>query len=320
MLMFRTQYQWASEVGAGWRHAPPLRALRPTQPGLGAHAAVARVHAGAERQDQLATTSSRAAAAAGVGPGAWSTTGTGADIVLQDPSQVMCSAPSSGQHQQRSQHRSGGDGSTSSSTSAHTKATRRGGSSRTNERGSPRPARPLAAVAAALFAVGLLLATPLAPPPAHALVPAQQQEEEETLSNVPGQLGSSAGDETQRQPLSRLMAGANKRGIESCTRKCVPTCVRGGEGGSFCCRAAEAARRWMPLARKGLRPWEALGGSGPRFAGECLGCFERQRHHATAPDSCCPPLQVHLAWALSACAASPAASCSRSPTAHALTA
>lgn len=68
----------------------------------------------------------------------------------------------------------------------------------------------------------------LTDPPAAAAVQ-QLEEEEETLSNIPGQLDSSRED-TQRQPLSRLMQGSNKRAIEACTRKCVPTCVRGGEG------------------------------------------------------------------------------------------
>jgi len=30
--------------------------------------------------------------------------------------------------------------------------------------------------------------------------------------------------------LGALVSGKNKGAIESCTRKCVPTCVRGGEG------------------------------------------------------------------------------------------
>lgn len=31
-------------------------------------------------------------------------------------------------------------------------------------------------------------------------------------------------------PLSSVVSGPKKREIEGCTRKCVPTCIRGGEG------------------------------------------------------------------------------------------
>jgi len=30
--------------------------------------------------------------------------------------------------------------------------------------------------------------------------------------------------------LSSLLSGSNKKQVESCTRRCVPTCIRGGEG------------------------------------------------------------------------------------------
>lgn len=53
------------------------------------------------------------------------------------------------------------------------------------------------------------------------------------MANVPGQLGSSAGDTETPRRLSSLMAeggGASKRAVEGCTRKCLPTCVRGGGG------------------------------------------------------------------------------------------
>ncbi len=33
-------------------------------------------------------------------------------------------------------------------------------------------------------------------------------------------------------PLSSVVGGPKKKEIESCTRKCVPTCIRGGEGRS----------------------------------------------------------------------------------------
>ncbi|WIA35308.1 hypothetical protein OEZ86_003763 [Tetradesmus obliquus] len=46
--------------------------------------------------------------------------------------------------------------------------------------------------------------------------------------NVPSEL--SAAGETAAPALSSLMAGSNRKQVEGCTRKCVPTCIRGGEG------------------------------------------------------------------------------------------
>ncbi|GBF98178.1 hypothetical protein Rsub_10678 [Raphidocelis subcapitata] len=79
------------------------------------------------------------------------------------------------------------------------------------------------AALAALASAALLLLQP-APPPAAAAA------DKDTFENVPGQLGSSGDDVRSRQPLSRLMQGKTGRAVEGCTRKCVPTCVRGGEG------------------------------------------------------------------------------------------
>ncbi|KIZ07511.1 hypothetical protein MNEG_0445 [Monoraphidium neglectum] len=71
----------------------------------------------------------------------------------------------------------------------------------------------------------VLVLSPAAPPPAAATA-----DTGDTFENVPGRLGAAGADAERQQPLSRLMAGSNKKAIEGCTRKCVPTCVRGGDG------------------------------------------------------------------------------------------
>ncbi|KAI8471580.1 MAG: hypothetical protein J3K34DRAFT_229499 [Monoraphidium minutum] len=86
------------------------------------------------------------------------------------------------------------------------------------------------AACCAALASALLVLGPAAAPPPPAAAAAAGGDETETLSNVPGQLGASGADAERREPLSRVMGGANKKAIEACTRKCVPTCVRGGEG------------------------------------------------------------------------------------------
>jgi hypothetical protein len=108
------------------------------------------------------------------------------------------------------------------------------------------PSAAATAVAVALLAAAAFAVPP--PPPSWAVVtqPQQQQQhqhqpqpqpmlviaamapDEDTMQNVPGQLSSS--NEPPPQRLSAIISGANKRAIETCTRKCVPTCVRGGEG------------------------------------------------------------------------------------------
>eukprot|EP00878_Enallax_costatus_P014362 GHUV01015022.1.p1 GENE.GHUV01015022.1~~GHUV01015022.1.p1 ORF type:complete len:230 (+),score=60.61 GHUV01015022.1:222-911(+) len=46
--------------------------------------------------------------------------------------------------------------------------------------------------------------------------------------NIPTEL--SAAGEQSGPSLSSLVSGTNKKQIEGCTRRCVPTCIRGGEG------------------------------------------------------------------------------------------
>ncbi|PNH00109.1 hypothetical protein TSOC_014086 [Tetrabaena socialis] len=79
-----------------------------------------------------------------------------------------------------------------------------------------------AAVAVACLAAQLAL---VAPSPA-ALAAADP--DPDTFENVPAQL--SAKGERRATPLSSVVAGPMQREIEGCTRKCVPTCIRGGEG------------------------------------------------------------------------------------------
>lgn len=55
-----------------------------------------------------------------------------------------------------------------------------------------------------------------------------EQTPDETFENIPGQLRSD-GDEA-RNSLRDAFAGENKRSVEACTRKCLPACIRGGEG------------------------------------------------------------------------------------------
>ena len=51
----------------------------------------------------------------------------------------------------------------------------------------------------------------------------------DTFENVPGMLGSGEGDGDSKA-LSSYFTGENRKDIEKCTRKCVPTCIRGGSG------------------------------------------------------------------------------------------
>lgn len=51
---------------------------------------------------------------------------------------------------------------------------------------------------------------------------------EDNMENVPSTL--SAKDDDDTKPLSTWFSGASKGAIEECTRKCLTTCVRGGEG------------------------------------------------------------------------------------------
>lgn len=167
----------------------------------------------------------------------------------------------------------------------------------------PFAARPPPAAAAASFAA------------AAAAAASASEGDEETLSNVPGQLGASGADAERAQPLSRLMAGENKKGIESCTRKCVPTCVRGGGGeraaartGSMHCHATRARCALMVSANV---VWHGK-------ARPCaLSPLWRPNHACLSTFATC---QARPASAPSACAASPAASCSRTSTARAATA
>jgi hypothetical protein len=54
--------------------------------------------------------------------------------------------------------------------------------------------------------------------------------------------------EQPAQALSSLVQGRNRRQVEGCTRRCVPTCTRGGEGGcnesktvAWCCCRSKLA-------------------------------------------------------------------------------
>eukprot|EP00877_Chromochloris_zofingiensis_P006797 jgi/Chrzof1/2370/Cz11g12180.t1 len=58
--------------------------------------------------------------------------------------------------------------------------------------------------------------------------PQERLSGEDTFENVPSQL-SSVGP-NQGPLLSKLLQGSKGRQVEGCTRKCVPTCIRGGEG------------------------------------------------------------------------------------------
>lgn len=57
---------------------------------------------------------------------------------------------------------------------------------------------------------------------------APAQPDLDTFENVPSALASD--DEKKDVALSTVVAGPKQREIEGCTRKCVPTCIRGGEG------------------------------------------------------------------------------------------
>ncbi|KAG2486355.1 hypothetical protein HYH03_014936 [Edaphochlamys debaryana] len=52
--------------------------------------------------------------------------------------------------------------------------------------------------------------------------------EQDTLENIPASI-TSAGS-APSVPLSSVIGGPQQREIEGCTRKCIATCVRGGEG------------------------------------------------------------------------------------------
>eukprot|EP00198_Chlamydomonas_reinhardtii_P011024 XP_001700361.1 predicted protein [Chlamydomonas reinhardtii] len=73
---------------------------------------------------------------------------------------------------------------------------------------------------------GLSLQLLLAPASLAVLAPSQP--DIDTFENVPTQL--SAQGEVKDVPLSSVVSGPKKKEIEGCTRKCVPTCARGGDG------------------------------------------------------------------------------------------
>ncbi|KAG2425128.1 hypothetical protein HYH02_015072 [Chlamydomonas schloesseri] len=93
------------------------------------------------------------------------------------------------------------------------------------ERGSAHPwRRALSLAVAGGLSLQLLLLAPSAS--LAALAPAEP--DIDTFENVPSQL--SAQGEVKDVPLSSVVSGPKKKEIESCTRKCVPTCARGGDG------------------------------------------------------------------------------------------
>ncbi|KAG2422467.1 hypothetical protein HXX76_015991 [Chlamydomonas incerta] len=73
---------------------------------------------------------------------------------------------------------------------------------------------------------GLSLQLLLAPASLAVLSPSEP--DIDTFENVPSQL--SAQGEVRDVPLSSVVSGPKKKEIENCTRKCVPTCARGGDG------------------------------------------------------------------------------------------
>jgi hypothetical protein len=56
----------------------------------------------------------------------------------------------------------------------------------------------------------------------------QEQLEEEYFQTVPQGLDSA--DEKKQPRLGSLIKGPNGKAVQQCVRKCVPTCIRGGQG------------------------------------------------------------------------------------------
>ncbi len=92
----------------------------------------------------------------------------------------------------------------------------------------------------------------------------------DTFENVPQQLQRQ--DTPAPRLLSSIVSGPKKKEIEGCTRKCVPTCIRAGEGAEGPCRpcgvrrpsrhevqraASRTAHAWprtLPAGSPGLGP------------------------------------------------------------------
>lgn len=94
-------------------------------------------------------------------------------------------------------------------------------------RGGSRWDRAWQGVAVALISLQVLLLGGTCAPSALAVI-APPDRDLDTFENIPSQLSSpSTGPDV---PLSSVVSGPKKKEIESCTRKCVPTCIRGGDG------------------------------------------------------------------------------------------
>lgn len=98
-------------------------------------------------------------------------------------------------------------------------------------------ARDLAQGLVAAAAVAALAAPPLAPPPALAntanytidVRPSAGDEEAEYFQTAPAEL-SSADEGTKGPRMSSYLEGPRGKEVQDCTRKCMPTCIRGGQG------------------------------------------------------------------------------------------
>jgi hypothetical protein len=82
-----------------------------------------------------------------------------------------------------------------------------------------------------LFAAGAVLASAAAGASIEAPQQQQQQAETETLSNIPQTLsGGECASVSPKDCKKARIQRPKSRKAESCTIKCVTTCIRGGEG------------------------------------------------------------------------------------------
>ncbi|GAB4820899.1 hypothetical protein N2152v2_007945 [Parachlorella kessleri] len=76
----------------------------------------------------------------------------------------------------------------------------------------------------------LVLCTPALANTSNFTVRPQESEEEQYFITVPQDLSSADGARDKAPRLGALIEGPKGKQVQQCTRTCVPTCIRGGQG------------------------------------------------------------------------------------------